>query len=82
MAMKVKATNASRARSRLVGILVALAVIIVVSILTAISSAETKKVVTVVRIKDDISIPANALIKESMIEPYDMYYKEFRRIFF
>lgn len=79
MAMKVKATNASRARSRLVGILVALAVIIVVSILTAISSAETKKVVTVVRIKDDISIPANALIKESMIEPYDMYYKEFQQ---
>ena len=79
MAIKVKATNASRARSRLAGILIAFAVIIVVSILTAISSAEMKKVVTVVRIKEDTSIPANALITESMVEPYDMYYKEFQQ---
>ena len=79
MALKVKAQNSSRAKNRIVGIFLAIGMIVFVCIMTAISSAETKKVVTVVRIKDEAGIPANALISEDMIEPYDMYYKEFQQ---
>lgn len=79
MSVKVKARNSSRAKNRVFGILIALGVIVFVCVLTAISSAETKKVITVVRVKEDSAIPANSLITESMIEPYDMYYKEFQQ---
>ena len=78
MAIGIKATNASRAKNRIIGIGIAIAVIIFVTILTIISSAETRKTITVVRIKDGNSIPANALITENMVEAYDMYYKEFQ----
>lgn len=78
MALKVKANNASRARNRLIGILLAACLIVFVCVMTAISSAETKKVITVVRVKSDTPISANALITEDKIEPYDMYYKEFQ----
>ena len=78
MAIGIKATNASRAKNRIVGIGIAIAVIIFVTILTIISSAETRKTITVVRIKDGNAIPANALITENMVEAYDMYYKEFQ----
>lgn len=77
MAIKVKANNASRAKSRLLGIFLALAVIVFVTIMTAISTAENRKTITVVKLKDDVSITANSLITEDMIEAYDMYYKEF-----
>lgn len=77
MAIKTKANNVARARNRLIGIIVALAVVVFICILTAISSAEAKKTITVVRIKSDSAISANAMITEDMIEPYDMYYKEF-----
>ena len=79
MAMKVNAKNASRAKNRVIGLIMALAVIVFVIIMTAISTAETKKTVTVVRVKDGESISANALITEDMLEPYDMYYKEYRQ---
>ena len=78
-AIKVKANNASRARNRLIGIFAAIALIIFVCIMTAISSMETRKVVTVMRIKPDGSLAANALITDDMIEAYDMYYKEFQQ---
>lgn len=71
-------SNASaRARNRLLGIIVALAVVVIICIMTAISTAEAKKTITVCRIKGDSPISANAMITESMIEPYEMYYKEF-----
>ncbi len=76
--MAIKTKNVSRAKNRVLGIIIALAVIVIVCILTAISSAETKKTITVVKLKSDVSIPANALITESYVEPYDMYYKEFK----
>lgn len=79
MALKVKANNASRSRSRLIGILLAACVIVFICIMTAISSAETKKTITVVRLKTDTPISANALITENNIEAYDMYYKEFQQ---
>ena len=79
MAMQVKANNATRVRNRVLGIFVALAVIIFVSVLTAISAAETKKTITVCRIKADAPISANSMITEDMIEAYDMYYKEFEQ---
>ena len=47
--------------------------------MSAISSAESKKTITVVKIKDDAPISSNALITEDMVEPYDMYYKEFEQ---
>lgn len=77
MAMKVKSNNVMRARNRLIGIIVAMAIIVFVCVLTAISSAEAKKTITVCRLKPDTSISANAMIQDSMIEAYDMYYKEF-----
>ena len=46
--------------------------------MTAISSAETKKTISVVRIKQDSPIAANSLITEDMVEVYPMYYKEFQ----
>jgi hypothetical protein len=79
MALKVKANNASRARNRLIGILLAAALVAFICVMTAISSAETKKTVTVVRIKEDSSLAANALITDDMVEAYDMYYKEFQQ---
>lgn len=79
MALKVKANNASRSRSRLIGIVLAACVIVFICIMTAISSAETKKTITVVRLKPDSAISANALITDNNIEAYDMYYKEFQQ---
>lgn len=79
MAIGVKANNASRAKNRVFGIILALCVVIFVCILSALSAAETKKVVTVCRIKSDTPISANSLITEAMLEPYDMYYKEFEQ---
>ena len=79
MAIKVKATNANRAKNRLIGIFLAAGLIVFVCIMTAISSAETRKTITVVRIKDNGPISANSLITEDKIEAYDMYYKEFQQ---
>ena len=79
MAIGVKAKNTSRAKSRIFGLFIALALIVFVCVMTFIASAETKKTITVVKIKGDASIPANALITEDKVEPYSMYYKEFEQ---
>ena len=79
MAIGVKAKNSSRAKNRIIGIMVALGLIVFVCIMTFIASAETRKVITVVRVKNDAAIPANALITGDKIEAYDMYYKEFEK---
>jgi len=73
----MSANSTIRARNRLIGIVTALAVVVIICILTAISTAEAKKTITVCRIKEDAPLSANAMIKESMLEPYEMYYKEF-----
>lgn len=75
--MKIKANNTTRAKNRVLGIIIALGVVIFICIITAISAAENKKTVAVVRVKEDAPISSNALITEDMIESYDMYYKEF-----
>lgn len=77
MALQVKANNQSRARNRILGILIALIAVIIITIATAAASAESRKTIAVVRLKDDIS--ANALITDDMIEVYDMYYKEYEQ---
>ena len=77
MAINIKANNASRSRNRLIGVIIALAVIVFITVMTFISSAEMRKTIAVVRIKDNAPISANALIQDSMVEVYDMYYKEF-----
>lgn len=75
---RAMSSNASaRARNRLLGIIVALSVVVIICIMTAISTAEAKKTITVCRIKADAPLSANAMITESMVEPYEMYYKEF-----
>lgn len=79
MALNIKANNASRSKNRLVGIIIATCVVVFICIMTAISSAETKKTIPVVRLKTDTPIPANSLITEDMVEVYDMYYKEFQQ---
>lgn len=75
--MKVKSNTAGRAKSRVIGIFIALATIVFVCVVTSISASENKKVVSVVRLKDNVS--ANSMITEDMIEEYDMYYKEFEQ---
>ena len=75
MALQVKANNQSRAKNRILGILIALIVVMIITIATAAASAESRKTIAVVRLKDDIS--ANALITDDMLEVYDMYYKEY-----
>ena len=79
MALNIKANNASRSKNRLMGIIIAACVVVFICIMTAISSAETKKTITVVRVKSDTPIAANALITDDMLEAYDMYYKEFQQ---
>ena len=79
MALNIKANNASRSKNRLMGIIIPACVVVFICIMTAISSAETKKTITVVRIKSDTPIAANALITDDMLEAYDMYYKEFQQ---
>lgn len=79
MALNIKANNASRSKNRLTGIIIAACVVVFICIMTAISSAETKKTITVVRIKSDTPIAANTLITDDMLEAYDMYYKEFQQ---
>lgn len=77
--MKIKANNTSRAKNRVLGILIAIGIVILVAVITALSAAENKKTIKVVRIKADTPISTNALITEDMIEEYDMYYKEFNQ---
>ena len=75
--MKVKSNTAGRAKSRVIGVFIALATIVFVCVVTSISASENKKVVSVVRLKYNVS--ANSMITEDMIEEYDMYYKEFEQ---
>lgn len=77
MAMKMKKSSASRAKTRLMGIFIALFVIIAVCVATAYTSAENRKTVSVVRLKTPIG--ANALITDDMVEEYKMYYKEYEQ---
>lgn len=77
MAIQVKANNQSRAKNRILGIILALISVLIITIATAAASAESRKTISVIRLKEDI--PANALITDDMIEVYDMYYKEFQQ---
>lgn len=78
MALKVKTKNGSRAMTRLLGIFIALGVIVFVIVMTAMSESKLNQTITVVRIKGDQGgISADSLITEDMVEPYDMYYKEY-----
>ena len=78
MAMKVKTQGSTKIKTRLIGILLSLGLIVFVIVMSIISSAESRKTVTVVKLKDDVSISANSLITEDMIESYEMYYKEYK----
>lgn len=78
MAMKVKTQGSTKIKARLIGILLSLGLIVFVIVMSIISSAESRKTVTVVKLKDDVSISANSLITEDMIESYEMYYKEYK----
>ena len=78
MAMNVKTQGSTKFKTRIIGILLSLALIVFVIIMSIASSAEARKTVTVVKLKDDVSISANSLITEDMIESYEMYYKEYK----
>lgn len=78
MAMKVKTQGSAKFKTRIIGILISLGLIVFVIIMSIISSAEARKTVTIVKLKDDVSISANSLITEDMIESYEMYYKEYK----
>lgn len=75
----LKVNNATKARNRVLGIIISLCIVVFVCIMTAISSAETKKTIDVVKIKADYPISANALITEDMVEKYPMYFREFEQ---
>ena len=81
--MKAKqevASSGSRTKGRLFGVFLSLIVIVAVIVGSYFSSMESRKTVSVVRIKpDNGGIKAEALITESMLERYDMYYKEFEQ---
>ncbi len=77
--VNLKVNNATKARNRILGIILALAVVVFVSIMVAISSAETKKTIDVVKIKQGNPISANSIITEDMVERYPMYYREFEQ---
>lgn len=73
--MERKKTGKSGAGLKLVGIFVALLIVVALAGVSYFASAENRKVVTVMRFKSDVE--ANQLITADMLEPYDMYYKEF-----
>jgi len=75
--MKTRAKSSARAKGRFIGILISLFLIVVVCLMTAYATAENKKTISVVRLKNSVS--ANAIITEDMIEEYEMYYKEFEQ---
>lgn len=75
--MELKSESSARARGRLIGILLCLALIVFVIVMTAVASAENRKTIPVVRLKQNIG--ANAMINADMVEKYDMYYKEFEQ---
>lgn len=75
--MNIKVNSSGRAKSKLFGVIIAIAMIIFVCVLTAISSSENRKTISVVRLKESVS--ANSMITEDMIEEYEMYYKEFEQ---
>lgn len=76
MALKTKTSTTSRAKNRILGAFVALGFILVVVVLMGIATSESRKQVSVVRLKDNVS--ANAMITEDMLEEYKMYYKELK----
>ena len=76
--MKIKANNETKSKARFRGILLSIGVLILICIVLLLSSYESRKTITVMRVKENTSISPGALITESMIEPYDMYYKEFK----
>lgn len=76
MAVNFSPSNASKQKNRVMGIVLAFIVIAVVAIISALTSVESRKTVKVCKLKQ--AIPANAMITEDMLEPYDMYYKEFK----
>lgn len=73
--MKTKSSTQGRARGRLLGVFVCIAMIIVVCSVFAVTSAEGRKTISVVKLKDNVM--ANAVITADMVEEYQMYYKEF-----
>lgn len=75
MAMKTKSSTSSRAKSRVVGALVAIAFIALMIVLMGIATSESRNTVSVVKLKDNIS--ANAMITSDMVEEYEMYANEF-----
>jgi hypothetical protein len=76
LAIKTKSSVAGRAKSRMVGAFIAIIFVFVVVILMGIATSESRKQVSVVMLKDNVS--ANAMITEDMIEEYKMYYKELK----
>ncbi len=79
MAVTLSPKNTTKAKARVMGIIVALLVVVIVVILMYIAGQENRKTVRVVRIKDGDGIAANTLITEDNVEAYDMYYKEFEQ---
>lgn len=72
---QARTINRKKVRSRWIGVMLALGLVIIVVILVFLGTAEDRKVVQVVRLKH--ALGANQLITEDDVEAYDMYYKEY-----
>ena len=74
--MRAKKTSvAQKSRNRVIGAFLAVCIALILIIAVAVATAEDKKVISVCKLKDNVS--ANALITSDMLEEYQMYYKEF-----
>lgn len=65
----------SRFRTQVVGVVLAFLFIVAVSVLTLLANTENRKTIAVCKLRENIS--SGAVIMESNLEKYEMYYKEF-----
>jgi hypothetical protein len=66
-----------RANRQILGVALVLVVIIVMIATLFLANKEQNKVISVIKVKE--GIPANAMVREDMLEEYKMYYKEFEQ---
>lgn len=72
--MKARSPKA-RFRSQVFGVILSFIFIISVSMLAILANKENTKTISICRLRENIS--SGAIITESQLEKYDMYYKEF-----
>lgn len=75
--MKTKGLPSNKAKSQVIGVILALLVIVVVVVVMFVSGMESRKTVEVIKLKKNVSM--NAPITDESIVSEKMYYKEFEK---